>query len=59
MAGVYLHMHVLNTVGLKFYEACGFTVDQRLENYYTDLEEPHCFILLKAVSHPKEEGKKL
>jgi ribosomal protein S18 acetylase RimI-like enzyme len=51
-------MHVLNTVGLKFYEACGFTVDQRLDNYYTDLEEPHCFILLKAISHPHKEDQK-
>lgn len=45
--GVYLHMHVLNKVGLKFYESCGFLVDERLENYYTDLEEPHCLILRK------------
>ena len=51
--GIYLHMHVLNKVGLKFYEACGFQVNERLENYYTDLEEPHCFILLKKI--PREQ----
>lgn len=47
VAGVYLHMHVLNKVGLKFYKACGFEEAERLENYYTDLEEPHCLILRK------------
>lgn len=36
--GIYLHMHVLNEVGLKFYKACDFQVAERLENYYTDLE---------------------
>jgi ribosomal protein S18 acetylase RimI-like enzyme len=30
-------MHVLNQVGLKFYQSCGFEIDERLENYYTDL----------------------
>jgi ribosomal protein S18 acetylase RimI-like enzyme len=42
-------MHVLNEVGLKFYKSCGFLVDEKLENYYTDLEEPHCYILLKEI----------
>lgn len=35
--GIYLHMHVLNEVGKKFYEKCGFKVEERLDNYYTDL----------------------
>ncbi|CAM6002308.1 unnamed protein product [Sphagnum balticum] len=37
-AGIYLHMHVLNVIGKNFYESCGFIVDERLDNYYTDLE---------------------
>lgn len=52
-AGIYLHMHVLNEVGLKFYQSVGFEVDERLENYYTDLEEPHCLILLKRITRPE------
>ena len=51
-------MHVLNKIGMKFYEACGFKIDERLDNYYTDLEEPHCFILLKEISHAKKEENK-
>lgn len=34
---IYLHMHVINETGKKFYEKCGFIVEERLENYYTDL----------------------
>lgn len=30
-------MHVVNEGGKKFYERCGFVVEERLENYYTDL----------------------
>jgi len=52
--GIYLHMHVVNQVGQKFYLSCGFEVDERLDNYYTDLEEPHCLILRKEV---KREAK--
>ena len=48
--GIYLHMHVVNKVGLKFYLACDFQEVERLENYYTDLEEPHCLILKKAIN---------
>ena len=35
--GIYLHMHVVNEIGKKFYEKCGFVVEERLQNYYTDL----------------------
>lgn len=35
--GIYLHMHVLNEVGLKFYQSVGFEIAERLDNYYTDL----------------------
>lgn len=47
-------MHVINEVGKKFYERCGFVVEDKLENYYTDLEEPHCYILRKKI---REDAK--
>jgi ribosomal protein S18 acetylase RimI-like enzyme len=34
---IYLHMHVQNQVGRQFYERCGFKIEKRLDNYYTDL----------------------
>lgn len=51
--GIYLHMHVLNEVGMKFYQSCGYEIAEKLENYYTDLEEPHCYILLKNIVRPQ------
>ena len=47
-------MHVINETGKKFYEKCGFAVEERLENYYTDLEEPHCYILRKKVREDQQ-----
>jgi|JI6StandDraft_1071083.scaffolds.fasta_scaffold05211_4 ribosomal protein S18 acetylase RimI-like enzyme len=47
---IYLHMHVQNEVGKRFYDKCGFRVEKRLDNYYTNLEEPHCFILRKDLN---------
>jgi ribosomal protein S18 acetylase RimI-like enzyme len=46
---VYLHMHVRNEMGRGFYQNCGFRIEKRLDNYYTDLEEPHCYILRKDM----------
>ena len=48
-------MHVINEVGQKFYLSCDFKIDERLENYYTDLEEPHCLILRKEIVREKKE----
>jgi len=50
---IYLHMHVINEIGKKFYEKCGYVVEERLDNYYTDLEEPHCYILRKVINRQK------
>ena len=33
----------------KFYEKHGFRVEERLENYYPELDPPHCFILVKDI----------
>ena len=53
--GIYLHMHVLNEGGKLFYERCGFIVEEKLENYYTDLEEPHCYILMKKINRNNDK----
>jgi ribosomal protein S18 acetylase RimI-like enzyme len=56
VAALYLHMHVKNEGGKQFYEKCGFIVEERLENYYTDLEEPHSFILVKRIQRGEEKA---
>jgi ribosomal protein S18 acetylase RimI-like enzyme len=46
---VYLHVHVLNKDAISFYQKVGFSIEERLDNYYKRLEEPHAFILRVAV----------
>ena len=48
-------MHVKNEGGKKFYEKCGYIVEERLDNYYTDLDEPHCYILRKMINQPEKK----
>lgn len=46
---IYLHMHVINTIGKKFYEGFGFYVAETIEDYYTDIEPKGCYILKKDL----------
>lgn len=46
---IYLHMWVKNEEGYKFYLSKGFSKYRELENYYQDIEPPHCYILKKEI----------
>ena len=35
---------------MKFYEKCGFKKGEYIENYYKDIENPHCFIFEKELN---------
>lgn len=43
-----LEVRVSNTTAQSLYQACGFTILQRLSNYYTDGEDG--FLMVKAVN---------
>jgi N-alpha-acetyltransferase 50 len=47
---VFLHVHIENEGAMKFYENCGFEKGAYLENYYKDIENPHCFIFEKKLN---------
>ena len=61
---MYLHVLCSNESALEFYKSNGFVIKEKLENYYTDLDPPHCFILekhlepLKIEQIPKNKTKK-
>ena len=46
---MYLHVLCSNESALEFYKSNGFTVKEKLLDYYTDLDPPHCFILEKFL----------
>jgi ribosomal protein S18 acetylase RimI-like enzyme len=45
-----LHVQCSNESALEFYKAHGFENKERLDDYYTDLDPPHCFVLVKKLN---------
>ena len=50
IAEIYLHVQTNNEEGLAFYKKFGFDVIRKIENYYTDIEPPDCYLLVKVLS---------
>ena len=48
---MYLHVQETNESAFEFYKKHGFEVKERLENYYTELDPPHCYILSKSLEY--------
>jgi ribosomal protein S18 acetylase RimI-like enzyme len=46
---IYLHVLCSNESAIEFYLKAGFSIKEKLENYYTDLDPPHCYILEKSL----------
>ena len=46
---IYLHVQISNETAMKFYQKVGFEVVEKIENYYQDIDPPHCFYLRKTV----------
>ena len=44
-----------NHSAIEFYKNNGFTIKKKLENYYTDLNPPDCYIFEKDLEEYKKE----
>ena len=53
-------MHALssNESAIEFYKSAGFYIKEKLLDYYTDLDPPHCYVLEKKLEDDGEEQKK-
>ena len=46
---IYLNMWVVNEIGLKFYEKLGFRIVETMENYYSDIDPPKAYLMVKRL----------
>eukprot|EP00250_Pteridium_aquilinum_P014085 c21768_g1_i1 orf=74-547(+) len=53
---IYLHVQTNNEEALAFYQKFGFNVTQKIEKYYSDIEPPDCYLLVKSLPH-SSKGK--
>ncbi|XP_016511998.1 uncharacterized protein LOC107829079 isoform X2 [Nicotiana tabacum] len=51
---IYLHVHTINEDALNFYKKFGFEVTDKIQNYYTNITPPDCFVLTKFITQTKK-----
>jgi ribosomal protein S18 acetylase RimI-like enzyme len=49
VVGVFLHVHIDNLTAQNFYKKHEFVETEKIENYYTNIPNPHCFVLEKKI----------
>ncbi|KAI6681473.1 hypothetical protein NL676_035354 [Syzygium grande] len=49
----YLHVQTNNEDAINFYKKFGFEITDTIQNYYTNISPPDCYVLTKFVSQPQ------
>lgn len=48
---IYLHVQTNNEDAITFYKKFGFEITDTIQNYYTNITPPDCYVLTKFVAH--------
>ncbi|KAJ6856470.1 N-alpha-acetyltransferase 50-like [Populus alba x Populus x berolinensis] len=51
---IYLHVQTNNEDALNFYKKFGFEIKDTIQNYYTNITPPDCYLLTKLITQTKK-----
>jgi N-alpha-acetyltransferase 50 len=49
IGSIYLHVQTNNDSAIKFYEKLGFINTEKIVGYYSRIEPPDCYVLVKKI----------
>ncbi|KAL2897752.1 N-alpha-acetyltransferase 50 [Bienertia sinuspersici] len=50
---IYLHVQTNNEEAINFYKKFGFEITDTIQNYYTNITPPDCYVVTKYLSQPQ------
>ncbi|KAJ0032057.1 hypothetical protein Pint_12710 [Pistacia integerrima] len=50
---VYLHVQTNNEEAINFYKKFGFEITDTIQNYYTNITPPDCYVVTKFITQPQ------
>uniref|UniRef100_A0A7N0UD02 N-acetyltransferase domain-containing protein n=1 Tax=Kalanchoe fedtschenkoi TaxID=63787 RepID=A0A7N0UD02_KALFE len=50
---IYLHVQTNNEDAINFYKKFGFEITATIQNYYTNITPPDCYVVTKLISQPQ------
>ncbi|CAH9075867.1 unnamed protein product [Cuscuta europaea] len=54
---IYLHVQTNNDDAIKFYQNFGFGITETIQNYYTNITPPDCYVVTKFIAQTQANKK--